>query len=68
MATGTVKWFDNTKGFGFITPSEGDKDVFVHHTNILSEGFKKLDPDQQVNFDIVSNEKGLAAENVVTES
>ncbi|MGD0960245.1 MAG: cold-shock protein [Methylomonas sp.] len=64
MAIGTVKWFNNTKGFGFIQPSEGTEDVFVHHTVILGEGFKTLTPGQSVQFDIESGPKGLTATNV----
>ena len=65
MATGTVKWFDVTKGFGFITPTEGGKDVFAHHTAIQGEGFKTLDENQAVTFDIVEGEKGPQASNIV---
>ncbi len=64
MATGTVKWFNNTKGFGFIQPNEGAEDVFVHHSVILGEGFKTLSPGQSVVFEIVSGPKGLTATNV----
>ena len=64
MATGTVKWFNNTKGFGFIEPSEGSEDVFVHHSVIQGEGFKTLSPGQAVNFEVESSPKGLTATNV----
>jgi|TARA_Y100000389_G_scaffold199555_1_gene238172 CspA family cold shock protein len=65
MATGTVKWFDATKGFGFITPTEGGKDVFAHHTAIQGDGFKTLDENQAVTFDIVEGDKGPQASNIV---
>lgn len=65
MANGTVKWFNNTKGFGFIEQAEGKDDVFVHHSVIKGEGFKTLSPGQAVTFDIESGPKGLTATNVV---
>ena len=64
MATGTVKWFNNTKGFGFIESSEGSDDVFVHHSVIQGEGRKTLTPGQAVNFEVESGPKGLTATNV----
>jgi CspA family cold shock protein len=63
--TGTVKWFNDEKGFGFITPENGAKDCFVHHTAIQASGFKSLAEGDQVEFDIVEAQKGPAAENVV---
>ena len=62
---GTVKWFNDAKGFGFITPENGDKDCFVHHTDIKAEGFRSLSEGDRVEFDIVQGAKGPAAENVV---
>ena len=62
--TGTVKWFNDAKGFGFITPENGDKDCFVHHTAIKADGFRSLSEGERVEFDIVQGQKGPAAENV----
>jgi CspA family cold shock protein len=62
---GTVKWFNDAKGFGFLTPEDGSKDCFVHHSAIQSDGFKTLAEGQRVSFDIVQGQKGPAAENVV---
>lgn len=64
MIKGVVKWFDPRKGFGFIE-MEGEKDIFVHHTEIQGEGFKTLDEGQEVEFEIKNNEKGDYAANVV---
>ncbi len=64
-STGTVKWFNETKGFGFITPEDNSKDCFVHHTGIQGDGFKTLNEGERVEFDIVEGAKGPAAENVV---
>ena len=63
--TGTVKWFNNEKGFGFITREDGQKDCFVHHTAILAEGFRSLNEGDRVEFDVVQGQKGPAAQNVV---
>jgi CspA family cold shock protein len=65
MATGKVKWFDSTKGFGFITPSDGGKDVFAHHTAIQGEGYKSLDENQEVTYDVTEGQKGPQATNIV---
>ena len=63
--TGTVKWFNDSKGFGFLTRDDGEKDVFVHHSAIQGDGFKSLAEGQRVEFDVVQGQKGPAAENVV---
>jgi cold shock protein len=64
-STGTVKWFNDAKGFGFITPEGGQKDCFVHHSAIQAQGFKSLAEGDRVEFDIGQGQKGPAAENVV---
>ena len=64
MMTGTVKWFDDAKGFGFITPEDGSKDVFVHHSAIQGTGFKSLAEGQRVQFETQNTPKGVAAANV----
>jgi cold shock protein len=63
--SGTVKWFNGDKGFGFITPENGEKDCFVHHSGIQGSGFKSLTEGDRVEFDMVQGQKGPAAENVV---
>jgi CspA family cold shock protein len=64
MAKGKVKWFNDQKGYGFITPEDGSKDLFVHYQEIKGEGFKTLSEGQEVEFDIVESEKGPKAVNV----
>ena len=62
--TGTVKWFDSKKGYGFITPSDGGKDIFVHHTSLQMEGYKTLSDNQTVSYEIGTSDRGDVATNV----
>jgi cold shock protein len=64
MRTGTVKWFNNTKGFGFIAPSEGGEDVFVHFSAIQGDGYRTLNEGQNVSFEVEQGPKGLQATQV----
>ena len=64
VSTGTVKWFSEQKGYGFITPDDGSKDLFVHYSNIETEGFKTLRDGQQVEYESTQGRKGLEATNV----
>ena len=64
MAAGTVKWFNDAKGFGFITPDDGGKDLFAHHSEIQGSGFKSLKEGQKVEFEVKKGPKGLQAEDV----
>jgi len=65
MATGKVKWFDSSKGFGFIAPDDGSKDVFAHHTSIQGDGYKSLQENQAVTYDVTEGAKGPQATNIV---
>ena len=64
MATGTVKWFNNEKGFGFIAPDDGSADVFAHFSAIAGSGYKSLEENQKVEFEITEGRKGPQAENI----
>jgi CspA family cold shock protein len=64
MSVGTVKWFSDQKGFGFITPDDGSKELFAHHSNIQMDGYKSLKESQRVTFDAVDGPKGPAASNI----
>jgi len=64
MAAGTVKWFNDAKGFGFITPAQGGEDLFAHFSAIQGNGFKTLKEGQQVTFDVTTGQKGLQASNI----
>ena len=64
MPTGTVKWFNDSKGFGFITPDDGGKDLFAHHSSIKMDGYKSLKEGQKVSFDVTQGQKGPAASNI----
>jgi len=65
VSTGTVKWFDSGKGFGFINPDDGGNDLFVHHSEIKTEGYASLDEGQKVDFEVGEGKKGPCATNVV---
>ena len=65
MSTGTVKWFNSSKGFGFIVPDDGSDDLFVHHSEIKTEGYASLDEGQKVEFEIGEGKKGPCATNVI---
>ena len=64
VKTGTVKWFNNSKGYGFITPTEGGKDLFVHMSSIMMEGYKTLSDNQEVSYQVGDSDRGPVATNV----
>ena len=64
MATGTVRWFNNAKGYGFVTPDEGEQDIFVHFSAITMDGYRTLKEGQRVEFDVQEGPKGLHAQNL----
>ncbi|MGC3873592.1 cold-shock protein [Halomonas sp. GXIMD04776] len=68
MATGTVKWFNDTKGYGFISPDDGGDDLFAHFSEIQADGFKTLQDGQKVSFDVTQGKKGLQAANIKVEN
>ncbi len=65
MSTGTVKWFNSSKGFGFINPDDGGEDLFVHHSEIKTDGYASLDEGQNVEFEVGQGKKGPCATNVI---
>ena len=64
MSTGTVKWFNSSKGYGFIAPDDGSEDLFIHHSDVKTEGYASLDEGQKVEFEVGQGKKGPCATNV----